>query len=43
MKDDGEINKKRMGQDKEFGVYSMYVGKLQKNFKQGSCMIKFSF
>lgn len=39
----GEINRKLTGQDKEFGVYSKYHGKLQGNFKQGSYIILFSF
>lgn len=39
----GEINRKLIGQDKEFGVYSKYHGKLQENFKQGSYIILFNF
>lgn len=39
----GEINRKLVGQDKEFGVYSKYHGKLQENFKQGSYIILFNF
>lgn len=39
----GEINRKLIGQDKEFGVYSKYRGKLQENFKQGSYIILFNF
>lgn len=35
----GEINRKLIGQDKKFGVYSQYDGKLQENFKQGSYII----